>query len=169
MRGEERFCTNCRAPLPARATWCEKCGTDVGDVFDGRYRGQAKRGRNTPLKIVLALIIVGAVAFFLFRDVIPAKYLRSSMNFDTGPIRVVSHRPGGSSRAAGAALSQPEAVRALREYLVSRTDQPIKSECLAVASRGFSGGAYLLDAVDSCHRATLGRWKVDGKSGVVTQ
>ena len=128
MRGEERFCTNCRAPLPARAAWCEKCGTDAGDVFDGRR----PRQKNSPARawsIVFVLAIAAAVAVFLYRDDVPIpKFLRSAPKFDTGPVTVVSHRPGGTKRAPGSKLSQPEAIRTLRAYLVAREDQPIKSE-----------------------------------------
>ena len=163
---EERFCTNCRAPLPAGAAWCEACGTDAGDVFDGRLprTNSASRG----WLVALLLVAAAAVGAFLYRDDIPIpRFLRSSPKFDTGPVRVVGQRPGGSHRAPGAKLSQPEAIRTLREYLVARKD--IKSECLAVAARGFNDGAYTLDAVDSCHAAKLGRWRVDGRTGEVRQ
>ena len=165
MRGEERFCTTCRAPLPAGAAWCEKCGADSGSVFDGRMP-KAKRsfGNAWPLILVLLLAVGGAVWFF--RDELPiGRYFpRSLPRTDTGPIRVVGQRPGGARKAPGAKLSEPEAVITLRRYL---TTGEVKSECLALASRGSAGGAYTFDAVDSCRDVKLGRWKVDGKTGEV--
>ena len=166
MRSEERFCSNCREPLPARAAWCEKCGTDAGDVFDGRL--PRKKSATRGWLAVVLLVIAAGVAVFLYRDDVPIPhFLRSSPKFDSGPVRVVGQRPGGSHRAPGAKLNQPEAVRALREYLVTNKD--VKSECLAVAARGFRDGAYTLDAVDSCHAQKLGRWRVDGRTGEVGQ
>ena len=166
MRSEERFCSNCREPLPARAAWCEKCGTDAGDVFDGRL--PRKKSSIRVWLVALLLVIAAGVAVFLYRDDVPIpKVLRTSPKFDSGPVRVVGQRPGGSHRAPGAKLNQPEAVRTLREYLVAHKD--VKSECLAVAARGFKEGAYMLDAVDSCHSQKLGRWRVDGRTGEVGQ
>lgn len=107
-----------------------------------------------------------SVGVFLYRDDVPIPhFLRSPPKFDSGPVRVVGQRPGGSRRAPGATLNEPEAIRTLREYLVAQKE--VKSECLAVAGRGFRDGAYLLDAVDSCRSAKLGRWRVDGRTGEV--
>lgn len=166
MRSEERFCSNCREPLPARAAWCEKCGTDAGDVFDGRM--PRKKSANRGWLVALLIALVGALGVFLYRDDVPIpRFLRSSPKFDSGPVRVVGQRPGGSHRGPGAKLNQPEAVRTLREYLVAH--KKVKSECLAVAARGFRDGAYTLDAIDSCRSTKLGRWRVDGGSGEVRQ
>jgi hypothetical protein len=164
MKAEERYCATCREVLPAGAAWCEKCGADVGQVFDGKM---PRRKSSSRARILALLVVVAAaVAVFLYRDDVRIpNILRSSPKFDTGPVRVVGQRPGGTHRAPGAKLSQPEAIRTLREYLVAHND--IKSECLAVAARGFSKGAYTLDAVDSCHTTKLGRWRVDGRTGEV--
>lgn len=88
---------------------------------------------------------------------------------DTGPIRVVKQRPGGAAKAAGATLSQPEATIALRRHFTARSEDPIKVECLTIASRGFSGGAYAFDVFDRCEKERLGRWTVNGKSGEVSK
>lgn len=166
MKREERYCANCREPLPAGAAWCEKCGTDAGDVFNGRM--PRRKSSVRAWLVVLLLIAAGAVGVFLYRDDIRIpRMFRTPPRFDTGPVGVVRQRPGGSRRAPGAKLTQPEAIRTLREYLVAREDLSIKSECLAVAARGFSNGAYILDAVDSCHATALGRWRVDGRTGEV--
>lgn len=164
MKTEERYCSTCRAVLPAGAAWCEKCGTDAGQVFDGKMPR-----RKSSIRVwvaVLVLIIAAAVGVFLDRDDVRIpNFLRSSPRFDTGPVGVVGQRPGGTHRAPGAKLNLAEAIRTLREYLVAHND--IKSECLAVAARGFHDGAYTLDAIDRCHAAKLGRWRVDGGTGEV--
>ncbi len=166
MRVEERYCANCREPLPPRAAWCEKCGAEAGDVFDGRMPRAKSSWRGW--LIALLVVIAAAVAVFLYRDDVPIpRILRTSPKFDTGPVRVVGQRPGGARRARGAKLTEPEAIRTLRQSLVRREDPGVKSECLAVASRGFHGGAYQFDAVDSCHSTNLGRWQVDGATGEV--
>jgi hypothetical protein len=164
MRAEERYCATCREPLPAGAAWCEKCGTDVGQVFDGKM--PRPKSSSRVWVAVLVVLVAAGVGVFLYRDDVRIpNFLRSSPRFDSGPVRVVGQRPGGTHRAPGAKLNQPEAIRTLREYLVAHND--IKSECLAVAARGFHDGAYTLDAVDSCHGAKLGRWRVDGGTGEV--
>lgn len=166
MRDEERFCTNCREVLAPHATWCEKCGTDAGDVFDGRMPRRSSSSRGWV--IVLLIVIAAGVVGFFDRDAIPIpRFLRPAPKFDTGPVRVVGQRPGETRRAPGAKWNQAEATRALREYLVVHND--IRSECLAVAGRGFLGGAYAFDAVDSCRGSKLGRWRVDGTTGGVGQ
>ncbi|HEV8657104.1 MAG TPA: zinc ribbon domain-containing protein [Thermoanaerobaculia bacterium] len=159
---EQRYCTNCREPLPAGATWCEKCGTDVGEVFDGRVR-KPRASRSATPWIVALLILGGAAAAWFYRSKIP--FLHQAPVFDSGPIRVVRQRPGGVRRAPGAKLSEPEAMQTLRRHLAPQ----VKSECLAVASRGYKDDAYGFDVVDSCKGTKMGRWQVNGKTGEVTQ
>jgi hypothetical protein len=64
--------------------------------------------------------------------------------------------------------AEGKAVVALRYRLVTEL-KLTKSECLAVISHGYSNGYYSFDAVDSCRRARLGRWKVDRSSGSVSR
>lgn len=167
MKREERYCTNCREPLPAGAAWCEKCGTDAGDIFDGRMpRRQSSSGRGWIVILLLIILVAGAAWFY--RDKIPIRALHRDLpRTDTGPIRVVRQRPGGERRAPGAKISEPEAIITLRRYLTSRDDPAIRSECLAIASRGRSDDGYALEAFDSCKGTTLGRWRVDGRTGEV--
>src|SRR6185436_12847381 len=168
MNDEERYCASCREPLPARAAWCEKCGTDAGDVFDGKLPRKKSSARGWLFALIV--IVAAGVGFFLYRDdVAIPRFLRSSPKFDTGPIGVVGQRPRETRRPPGAKLNQAEATRALRIYLVAQENLNLKSECLAVASRGYSNGVYLLDAVDSCHSSKLGRFRVDAKTGEVRQ
>ena len=120
--------------------------------------------------VALLLIVAAGIGVFLYRDDIPIpRVLRSSPKFDTGPVGVVGQRPGGAHRAAGAKLTEPEAVRTLRNYIVAHEDIGLKSECIAVAGRGFREGAYDFDVIDSCRATKVGRWKVNGSTGEVTR
>jgi hypothetical protein len=56
--------------------------------------------------------------------------------------------------------AEGKAVVALRFHLVTEL-KLVQSECLAVIGHGYSNGYYRFDAVDSCRRTRLGRWKVD--------
>lgn len=119
------------------------------------------------MKTMLVVLLVAAIAFavWTYRDRLPLATTPHARPYDSGPIRVVGQRPGGSRRAPGAKLSEPEAMMTLRQHLAPE----VKSECLAVASRGHEGDVYLFDAFDSCRRAKLGRWRVDGTTGEVKQ
>jgi hypothetical protein len=162
MKGE-RLCTKCRAPLPAGAAWCEACGTDAGEVFDGRVQKPPSSSRGLLWLVLLLIVAGGGFAAWTYRTKIP--FLRPKPVFDTGPVRVVGQRPGGARRPAGAKLSEPEAMMTLRHQLAPQ----VKSECLAIAGRGYHDGAYAFDAVDSCAGTKLGRYKVDGTSGKITR
>jgi len=115
------------------------------------------------MKAVLVILLIAAIAAaaWFYRSKIP--FLHEEPVFDSGPIHVVRQRPGGARRAPGAKLSEPEAVMTLRQHLATQ----VKSECLAVASRGFKSGAYEFDAVDSCAGTKLGHWRVDAKTAEV--
>ena len=159
---EERFCTNCRAPLARGAAWCEACGTDAGEVFDGRVK---KRDRDRSswswLTIVVALALLAAAAWLTRPHW--RRYVGDRGIVSTSAPKVVKQRPGGARRAAGATLSEPEAMMALRKSFQT------KDECIAVMSRGFDANAYTFDAVDRCRNQKLGRFSVDAKSGEVRQ
>jgi len=57
---------------------------------------------------------------------------------------------------------------ALRRYFAAQ-EHPIKSECLALIRKGDRDGQYMFDAVNSCDRTRLGRWKVDAKTKKVSR
>jgi hypothetical protein len=157
---QERFCPNCRAALPPRSDNCPHCGTYAGDVFDGRKPPRVKSGRGGWL-MILALIALAAGAYlFTRRNTTPT-------NYDAISTRVVHDRPGGARHAAGAKLSEAEAVRELRRAVT--TSHQMRSECLATVSHGFRGGAWRFTAVDSCNSTRLGEWKVDGRTAAVTR
>lgn len=157
----ERYCTNCREPLARGATWCEACGTDAGDVFDGRVTPKRQRSSSSWLTVAALLIIVAVAAWFT--QPYWRRYVGDRGIISTSTPKVVKQRPGGVRRAAGAALSEPEAMMALRKSL------QMKDECVAVMSRGDERGAYAFDVVDRCANRKLGRFHVDAKSGAVTQ
>ena len=157
---EERYCSNCRTLIPRGVDNCPACGVYAGDVFDGKMPKQ-RRKSNGALWIVLLLVIASAgYWYWMQRPRIPRA--------DTGPVRVVGDRPGGARRAPGAVISEPEAVMTLRHYFAAQ-EHPIKSECIAVISKGFSGGHYTFDVVNGCDRSRLGRWRIDAKTRAVSQ
>ncbi len=166
---EPRYCSNCRVELPEEATSCPACGVFAGDVFDGKL--PRKKPQNLFLLItLLVLAAAGAAAswIYLHRPDIVQRYDPDPpppRPTDTAPVRVVQDRPGGARRAAGAKISEPEAIRALRRHLTNA--QGIAGQCIAVKSEGYRDGAYVLTAIDSCARTRLGRWRVDGRSGAV--
>jgi hypothetical protein len=157
---EERYCANCREPLARGATWCEACGTDAGEVFDGRVK--QKRERSSSWITIVVLLALLAAAAWLTQPYW-RRYVGDHGIVSTSAPKVVKQRPGGARRAAGASLSEPEAMMALRKSL------QMKDQCLAVISRGDHAGSYSFDAVDRCGNRKLGSFRVDGNSGAVTQ
>ena len=163
---DERYCANCRAVIPPGNDVCPSCGVYAGDVFDGhlpkKTSGRQRSASGWPFIIVVLIVAVGAGAWWWY-----TRYAQIPRP-DTGPIRVVGDRPGGARRPAGAAINEPEAILTLRHYFATQTE-PVKSECIAVMSRGYSNGYYSFDAVNSCSRARLGRWRVNAKTKIVSR
>jgi hypothetical protein len=160
-----RYCTNCRAVIPAANDVCPACGVYAGDVFDGRLpkaSGERRTARRLWLPVLVAIVAAGAGAWWWWTRV--GQFPKA----DTGPIRVVGDRPGGVRRPAGAGMSEAEAILTLRHFFAARPDA-IKSECLAVMSRGYSNDYYSFDTVDSCARTRLGRWRVNAKTRAVSR
>lgn len=106
---------------------------------------------------MLLVAIAAAVAGYLLSRPSSEQHRRPSS------IRVVHDRPGVTRVGAGATISEAEAILRLRRSL----DLP--TNCVAVISHGFREGGYDLAAVNSCDHTTLGRWRVDGKSGAVSR
>ncbi|HUP48213.1 MAG TPA: hypothetical protein VNA04_05415 [Thermoanaerobaculia bacterium] len=152
---EERFCTNCRAPIPWRADTCPACGVYAGEVFDGRLPRQPRRWKGLLIFLLVAGLAVAGGWLFLQRR---ADRARPS---EPPPVSVVSDRPGGTRRAPGATINEAEAIRLLRRHLVGTG---LANDCIAVSSEGMGEGVYRLAAVNHCAGTRLGRFVVDGKS-----
>ena len=145
-------CTNCEASIPRGSTVCPECGVFAGDEppRPGSVERRAGGGRRW-VWVVVALIAAGAGGWWYW-------YTRYGQfpKPDTGPVRVVHDRPGGN-------VGEAQATLALRHYLAGQ----MKADCIAVMSRGYSNGYYSFDAVDSCQRTRLGRFRVDPKTHAV--
>ena len=130
-------------------------------MFDGRLPARARRRPVFKWFLTFAVILIaaGILAFVFYGDL---SLIPHSPKMDTGPVHVVSDRPGGVKRANGATLSEAEATQTLRRSFA------IKGECLAVINKGYRDGAYLFDTSNRCKHKRLGRWRVDGKSGAVS-
>jgi hypothetical protein len=160
---DDRFCSNCRAPLPDEATECPECGVYAGDLYDERVHRPKTRWKLFATLLTLALIAGGAAIWWNVRDALPERKTRT----ETPSTRVVHDRPGGARRAPGAVLNEAEAIRLVRRHLVETTG--VRSDCVALLGRGFRNGAYFVNAHDRCASTRLGRWRVDGKSGAVAR
>lgn len=158
---DERYCTNCRAELPAKADACPACGVFAGDVFDGRLPRQGRRRFLVPLMIGL-LLGAGAFAFWKF---LPPRQEPATRELPS--TRVVGDRPGGARRAAGAKINQAEAMRIARRHIVETAG--VGADCVAMIGGGFEAGQWIVNAQDRCGEVRLGRYRVDGVSGRVTR
>jgi hypothetical protein len=135
---------------------------DLPDIYDDRPLRRpppVRVGRVVILCAVLVLIASGAGFWYLRRpNAKPAQR-------PAEPVRVVHDRPGGARRLPGATISEAEAVRLLRRKL---TDSLV-SDCVTTIGAGSDGNAYIFTAFNRCENTRLGRWKVDGKTGVVSR
>ena len=159
-----RFCSNCRAVLPEDADSCPECGVYAGDLYDERVRRPKTRFRLFATLLALALIAGGAAVWWNARDALPEKKTKGA---EPPPVRVVGDRPGGARRAPGAVVNEAEAIRLVRRHLVETTG--IRADCVAILGQGQRGGDYVVNAHDRCASTRLGRWRVDGKTGVVAR
>jgi hypothetical protein len=92
---------------------------------------------------------------------------RGSSSTPLPSAHVVADRPGGARRAPGAIISEAEAIRILRRYLVETLK--ISDACLAVMSANPGQGSYLLTAINGCEHTRLGRWRVDARTSAVAR
>jgi len=155
---EARYCSNCRAEIPAGEAACQQCGVFAGDVFDGRAPGKSRRGFWIAVFVSILLATVAIGWLILQRRAGPAALTEPQ------PVSVVSDRPGGSRRAPGATINEAEAIRVLRGHLVATGIAP---DCVVISSQGPAGGRYRLTAINRCDETRLGRFVVDGKTGAV--
>ena len=159
---EDRYCSNCRAPLPDDAESCPECGVFAGDLYDERAHRAKTRWKLFATLLTLALIAGGAAVWWNAREALPE---RKTSTAEPPSTRVVSDRPGGARRAAGAKINEAEAIRLVRKHLVET--RGVRADCIALLGHGFSKGAYIVSAHDRCASTRLGKWRVDGKSGAV--
>ena len=161
----ERYCSNCRAELPAKADACPACGVFAGDVFD--ERSLRPRTRRVFLLVLIAAVALAAAWSFLpNRPAMPWQREPARAAKPAPPAtRVVGDRPGGARSAAGATINEAEAMRLLRSHLASTTG--IANACVVVMSHGPGKGEYFFTAYNRCDNVRIGRWRVDGKTGQV--
>ena len=152
---ETRYCSNCRAEIPAGEATCPQCGVFAGDMFDGRLPRKSRRGLWISVFLIILLATTGIGWLILHRRAEPTALTEPQ------PIAVVSDRPGGSRRASGATINEAEAMRVLRRHFVAKG---IAAECVVISSQGPSGSAYRLTAIDRCAGTRLGRFSVDGRT-----
>ena len=143
-------CSNCEARIPSDAGACPECGVFARVLEPARQRRLAR--------VLLIVMMASAVfaATYLWTRRSPAANARPPL-----PVHVVRDRPGGARRGSGAILSEPEAILRLQRSF------PAAPHCIAIISRGFQDGGYLLEAINSCDRTRSGHWRVDGKSGAI--
>ena len=161
---DDRFCSNCRAELPKKATECPSCGVYAGDLYDERVHRPKTRAALFGTLLVVAVLAGGAAIWWNERDKLPP---REKPAADAPPVRVVGDRPGGARRTKGAKVNEAEAILLVRRHLVATMG--LRSECVALLGRGSDRGAYVVTAHDRCTSTRLGKWRVDGKSGAVSR
>lgn len=156
-----RSCENCGARVPAGAANCPQCDVFAGDFVEGEVVQPRKPNYRFWISALIVVVILAALSFLLLqRAIVPANHVRLIYR---EPVRVVRDRPGGAHVAKGARISEAEATMLLRRHFVN-----VKSECVAILSEGFRGGAYQMNVVNGCDHTRLGRWRVDGTTKAVT-
>lgn len=155
MAADPRFCTNCRAELPAKADACPACGVFAGDLYDERmHRPRTRVGLFATL-LFLALAAAAAAVWLSSGREIP---LRQEQTARTKP---------APPRPPGPVKNEAEAIRIVRRHLVEA--RGLKNECVVLLGRGLSKGAYTVRARDHCSDTRLGDFRVDAKTGKVTR
>lgn len=143
-------CTNCDAHIPYDAGACPECGV-FARVLD--------RAPQRSLRLVLSLLLIGVAvigaAYFFTR---PSRRHVAPVRL---PVRVVHDRPGGARVGDGATINEAEAILRLQRSFDGAPD------CVAIMSKGYRDGGYILEAINHCDRTRSGRWRVDGRSGAI--
>ncbi len=153
MPADPRFCSNCRAELPAKAEACPACGVFAGDLYDERMH--RPRTRFLLFAVLLLLAIAAAAA---------AIWLKEGRAIPGQRPKVVRPAP---PRAPGPVKSQTEALRLVRRHVVETTG--LENRCVVLLGRGLAKGGYLVRAHNHCADTRLGDWRVDAKTGRVTR
>lgn len=160
---DERYCSNCRAELPAKAEECPACGVFAGELYDERMHRPKTRFKLFAALLVVALAAGVAAIWWNAQRALPDRKPAQQ----TPRTRVVGDRPGGAKRAPGAKINEAEAIRLVRKHLVATNG--IKNECIVLLGGGFSAGGYIVTARDHCASTRLGKFRVDGKTGEVSK
>src|SRR5437870_2204907 len=137
-------CTNCDAVIPRDAGACPECG-----VFARTLESPRRKNWLWIFALLVALAMIAAYS-------VGRRQSWRRAPSAPPPIRVVHDRPGGARIGAGATINEPEAILRLQRSF------NLAPDCVAIMSKGFSNGSYLLDAINRCDGARLGRWRVDG-------
>lgn len=157
-QADDRYCSNCRALLPADAEACLECGVFAGDLYDERVHRPKTRWGPFAALLVLALVAGGASIWWNTVRSLPE---RSPAAGDVPSVRVVKDRPGGARQPRGAAVNEAEALRLVRRHIVETTG--VRSDCIALLGGGFHSGAWVVTAHDSCNGIRLGKFVVKGR------
>ena len=154
MPADPRFCSNCRAELPAGAEACPDCGVFAGDLYDERMHRPRTRFAMFALLLILALATAGAAIWW------------NAGRPLTGRQQQAEQRKA-PPRAPGAVRNEAEAIRIVRRHLVDTVG--IGNECVVLLGRGLTKGGYVVRAQNHCTDTRLGNWRVDAKTGAVTR
>ena len=154
MPADPRFCSNCRAELPAGAEACPDCGVFAGDLYDERMHRPRTRFAMFALLLILALATAGAAIWWNAGRPLTVRQQQAEQR-------------KAPPRAPGAVRNEAEAIRIVRRHLVSTTGT--KTDCIAILGHGAQKGGYVVTAVNRCENIRLGKWRVDVKSGEVTR
>src|SRR5687768_14995325 len=73
MAADPRFCTNCRAELPAKADACPVCGVFAGELYDERMHRPRTRFAMFATLLILALAAAGAAIWWSSGREIPLR------------------------------------------------------------------------------------------------
>jgi hypothetical protein len=157
---DERYCSNCRAELPADATACPACGVFAGDLYDERMH--RPKTRFAPFLLLLGIVAVAAGGTYWWNTRgTPAMPWRKETPPPAVPsTKVVRDRPGGN-------VGEAEAIRLLRRHLV--TTAGVQTDCIAILGHGVEKGGHVMTAVNSCEKTRLGKWRVERKTGAVSR
>src|SRR5438270_4038418 len=102
---DERYCTECRAPIPKGESVCPACGVYAGDVFDGKL---PRKRRSRAWLWLIALLVGACLAGWI--------YMMRSQN------RVEDRRPrlsGQARRLSFTGNPQRDALITLRHFLTT--------------------------------------------------
>ena len=153
MAADPRFCSNCRAELPAKAEACPTCGVFAGDLYDERMHRPRTRFALFAALLFVAIAAAGAAVWWKEGRAIPGR-----------PQKVVRRAP---PRAPGPVKNDAEAIRIVRRHLVETVG--LENRCVVLLGRGLAKGGYVVRAQNHCTDTRMGDWRVDAKTGKVTR